>query len=246
MKKCVTILFVFLVLFSCSKDNDNDNEQPDVSGFWIITENITGNCGGDDYTEQEIEIIEIEQSGINLIYTTYPEGKMLEGTIVGITITMEGEFSNGGTASIISFSGTINNTETIFNGNADWEEYSNDYNCSGTAVVSGEKAAENDEDYSGTWMGNWFSEEYGLNGSFTVNVNQTGHTLSGTISVPEISMSGAVLQGEVHGNVVYFGDINGIIKFAGTIDNNFSSGTYTYPVYGDEGTWTADRLTNNN
>lgn len=244
MKKYVTLLFTILVLFACKKDNNNDNEQPDASGFWIVNENITGNCDGDNYYDQIMVIVEIEQSNNNLTYTTYPGGETLEGTIVGNTISMEGQYSDGYSTSNISFSGTINNSATVFNGIADWEEFSDSYYCSGTAIVSGEKAADTDEDYSGNWTGTWDSEEYGLSGSFTVNATQSGHTLSGTISVPEISMSGAVLQGEVHGNVVYFGDINGTIKFAGTIDNNSSSGSYTYPAYYDEGTWEAIRHTN--
>ena len=244
MKRYATILFAIIFLFACKKDNDNDNEQPDASGFWIITENITGNCDGDNYSDQETVIVKIEQSGTDLIYTTYPGGDVMEGTINGNTISMEGEFSNGISTSIISFSGTIDNSAAVFNGTADWEEFSGDYSCSGTAVVSGEKASDTDKDYSGIWMGNWVSEEYYLSGTFSVNVTQSGHTLSGTISVPQISMSNAVLQGEVHGNIVYFGDIDGIIKFAGTIDNNTSSGTYTYPVYYDEGTWTAIRQVN--
>ena len=244
MKKYVTLLFAILVLFACKKDNDNDNEIPNVSGFWIVIENITGNCGGENYYDQETVIVEIEQSNNNLNYTIYPGGETLEGTINGNNITMEGQYSDGYSTSIISFSGTIDNSATVFNGTAGWEDFSDTHNCSGTAIVSGEKTSDTDEDYSGTWMGTWVSEEYGLSGSFTVNVTQSGHTLSGTISVPEISMSGAVLQGEVHGNVVYFGDINGTIKFAGTIDNNSSSGSYTYPAYYDEGTWEAIRHTN--
>ena len=136
MKKYITLLFAFLVLFACKKDNDNDNEQPDASGFWIVIENVTGNCDGDDYYDQETIIVEIEQSGTNLNYITYPGEETLEGTIEGNNITVEGQYSHGHSTNIISFSGTIDNSATVFNGTADWEDFSDTHSCSGTAVVS--------------------------------------------------------------------------------------------------------------
>ncbi len=232
------LIGLICILFACNKDS-GEAESPDVSGFWIMTENILGNCGGDDYTELETVIVEIGQSGNNLTYITYPEGDILQGTITGNTITMEGEFTGGSGNNVISFSGTVGSNGNTLTGTAEWEWYSNTDNCSGTATVTGEKAADTDVNYSGIWEGTWTSDEYSMSGTFSVGVTQTGNILSGTIDVPEISLSDAVLQGEVHGRIVSFGDIDGIIKFAGTANNSSSSGNYTYPDFYDEGTWEA-------
>jgi hypothetical protein len=245
MKQVYALLIglVFL-LFACEKDNNNgDNSTFDVSGFWLVTETITGNCEGEIYPQQEVVIFQIEQTDSNLTFITYPEGFVLEGTILGNTVNMEGEFPSGSGTNYISFTGSMGNNGTTLSGTSDWE-WSNDfYSCSGTAIITGEKAGETNVNYSGTWNGIWISEEYELSGTFTVDVVQTGNNLGGTIDVPDIALYNAELEGEVHGHIVYFGDIDGIIKFAGIADNNSSSGSYTFPDFGDEGTWTASRST---
>ncbi len=235
------LIGLVFILFGCEKDNNGDSTTPDVSGFWIVTETITGNCEDEVYPQQETVIFEIEQADSNLTFITYPEGDVLEGTIVGITITMEGEFSSDGGNNHISFTGVIGNNGNSISGTGEWEWYSGFYSCSGTAVITGEKASNANINFSGEWNGSWASEEYGLDGTFSVDVTQTGHMLSGTIDVPEIDMYNAELEGEVHGHIVYFGDIDGIIKFAGTVEDDVASGNYIYPYFGDEGTWIATR-----
>jgi hypothetical protein len=249
MRRSFTILLGFMfILFACEKDNnkgDGELTTPDVSGFWIVTENLTGNCEGEEYPQQETIIFEIEQSDSNLTFTIFPDGDVLDGTIVGNTIKMDGEFSSSHGTNAISFSGTVGGGGTVMNGSGEWEWYSDYYSCSGTAVVTGEKAVETNTDFSGQWQGNWVSEEYdNMEGTFSVVVTQSGNSLTGNITVPEAFLLNAELEGQIHGNIVYFGDVGGVIKFVGTANNNSSSGNYTYPFFDDEGSWTAVKSTN--
>ncbi len=244
-------IFIFIslafILCSCEKSNNGDGQLiiPDVSGFWIVTETITGNCEGEDYPQTEHVVFKIEQQDSVLTFTTFPDGDVLQGQITGYTITMEGEFSSSYGSNSIDFTGTVGGNGSTMNGNADWLWSYGEYSCGGTAVISGDKESEVTSDYTGTWNGTWVSEEYDdMEGTFTVDVVQSGNVLSGSINVPDIMLYNAELEGEVHGHIVCFGDVDGVIKFAGSINNNTSSGNYTYPYYDDEGGWTATKNTN--
>lgn len=77
---------------------------------------------------------------------------------------------------------------------------------------------------------------------FISNVD-TNRVLSGTLNVPDIAMSDAELTGTVAGNVITFGDIDGLITFVGVIADNGSDaeGSYLYDDGFDDGTWEASR-----
>lgn len=93
-------------------------------------------------------------------------------------------------------------------------------------------------DITGTWNGTWNSSVYGISGSFKANIAQQGSTLSGSIDIPEIGISGEDLVGTLDGNTITFGDIGGQITFTGTVSGNTAfSGTYIYPSFSDNGTW---------
>jgi hypothetical protein len=248
MKRSILIYFsLMFILFSCEKSSNGDGQLviPDVNGYWMVTETITGNCEGEDYPQVEKVIFNIEQQDSILTFTTFPEGDVLQGKITGHNITMQGEFSSSYGANAIDFTGTVGGNGTTMNGTADWLWSYGDHSCGGTATITGEKESEVTSDYSGVWTGTWISEEYdNTEGTFTVNVIQSGNVLSGSISVPEIQLLNADLEGEIHGHIVCFGDVDGVIKFAGSINNNTSSGNYIYPYFEDEGSWTAVKSIN--
>jgi hypothetical protein len=96
---------------------------------------------------------------------------------------------------------------------------------------------------TGTWQGSWQSSAHNINGTFTTNITQQGSVLSGTINVPEISMSGADLKGTVNGNIITFGDIDEKITFTGTVSGeSAASGTYIYPSLTDNGAWQGNKI----
>lgn len=92
-------------------------------------------------------------------------------------------------------------------------------------------------DATGTWSGTWQSSVYGISGTFSADIEQSGSVLTGTIDVPYIGMQGATLKGSVHGTTITFGDIDNTITFSGTVTGSSGSGTYIFPSLGDNGTW---------
>ncbi|HET6451262.1 MAG TPA: hypothetical protein VFI08_08120, partial [Spirochaetia bacterium] len=82
-------------------------------------------------------------------------------------------------------------------------------------------------DATGAWSGTYAAA--GSSGhTFTAQVVQNGTSLSGTISIPLIGMSGAALSGAVDGDSIQFGDIARTISFSGTAQaDDTASGTYS-------------------
>ena len=70
---------------------------------------------------------------------------------------------------------------------------------------------------AGTWVGTWTSSAHSLSGTFSADIVQWGALLNGSISVPQIGMSGAALVGSVQGSTFVFGDIANRITFTGTL-----------------------------
>ncbi len=240
----IAYLFIVMIIMlaSCKKDdNDIQGTAEDVSGFWIISETITGDCHGSVETEQETEIFSIEQTNNNLKITVYPNGDQLNGTINGEKISWSGTLPTSSGNMDITFSGNCSNSGTNASGNASWEWYSNTYNCSGTTVLTGNKVTSENANFEGEWNGSWDSEENSVDGIFSANVTQTGTTLSGTIDVPYLGLTNANLKGLVNGNVVFFGDVDDKIKFVGTLNEDSGEGTYSYMSLNDEGSWQATR-----
>lgn len=238
------ILLTLFVLFqtSCKKDeNNHPAASVDISGFWIVEEESTGNCSGTNETEYATEIYSIKQTGSSLEITLYPNGDILNGQIRGNKIDWAGTIPTVNGNLDISFSGTVTSDGSEVEGLANWEWYDDSYSCSGTSEALGEKVVADTVDFSGTWNGAWESEENYIEGTFTANVSQSNGELSGTISVPEIGMENATLTGMVNGNVVFFGDVDGKIKFVGRLNDQVASGEYSYMALTDEGSWSATK-----
>jgi len=233
----------FLLMFSsCEKDNNNNNITAlTIDGFWIVDETVTDNCSGITETGQQTEIFSVEQHNNDLTVTLYPNGDVVNGTINHSNITWEGTLPSGSGQLDIDFTGTVSGNGNQIHGTADWIWHSDSYQCSGTTVMSGNKVLEESLNFEGEWNGTWESEDYSYEGIFSANVTQVNSLLSGTISVPEIGMYDAALEGIISGNVVYFGDIDEIIQFVGILENNTATGTYSYMSSTDEGSWIAER-----
>jgi len=239
----LSLIFVFVILFStCTKDDDNNaGVQLDVNGFWIATEIVTGNCTGSVETETKTEIFSVVQNADKLTITVYPIDKEMSGTLIGNTLKWNGTLPTSSGNTTIDFSGTINATGNEVSGSSSWTWSSSTFQCSGTTLVDASKVVAETANFAGDWQGTWQSGESSYNGTFSVSITQNDKTLSGKINVPEIGLSNADLTGLVSGNVVFFGDIEGSIKFVGTLNNNSGSGNYAYPGYYDEGSWNATK-----
>lgn len=65
----------------------------------------------------------------------------------------------------------------------------------------------------------------------------------GNISIPRIGLDNTEMTGTVDGQLITFGDIDGVITFTGVVtEDATASGSYIYSSVGDEGTWTGSRL----
>ncbi len=239
-----TGIIILVVLFvSCNKDEvDNQQKTLDINGFWIMQEDVTGNCSGSSETENNTEVYSVRQSGSDLEITLYPNQDIIQGRLDGNVLSWSGTVPTINGNLDIDFSGTVNAEGNEINGEGDWQWYNDSYNCSGTIAASGSKIIGEDIDFSGNWNGLWESEENNIEGGFSANISQNGNSLGGTISVSGIGMENATLSGMVHGNVVYFGDVGGVIKFVGILKDGLASGGYSYNSLSDEGTWTASHV----
>ncbi len=93
---------------------------------------------------------------------------------------------------------------------------------------------------SGTWSGSYSSSS--SSGTFTLTWQQSGSTLSGTITIN----SGATLNltGSLQGNAITFGTVGSTaITYSGTVSGSLMSGSYQAPSSTGtvNGTWSASK-----
>jgi hypothetical protein len=239
-----SIFSLYILTFSSCKNDDSNSDQtvaPDVDGFWIINETSTGNCNSSKDSEQNTRILTCKRHNNDLIITMYPNGDIMEGTVNGNNFVWNDTMPTASGNIAYDFSGTFSNNGSQLSGTASWEWYSEFDRCSGTSIISGQKVDEEQADFEGEWHGTWESDEYYMQGTFSATVSQQDTVLSGTIAVPDIGMSGAILTGLICGNVVYFGDVDETIKFVGILDGDNTTGSYSYLSLTDEGSWVAVR-----
>jgi hypothetical protein len=94
-------------------------------------------------------------------------------------------------------------------------------------------------DLSGTWKGQYSGT---FNGTFTLNWQQSGSTLSGTIHLS--SGQSPSINGAVAGDTIRFGTVGSTaITYSGTVSGNSMSGTYKVkPASGSVGgPWSATK-----
>lgn len=94
-------------------------------------------------------------------------------------------------------------------------------------------------DLSGTWSGQYSGA---FNGTFTLNWQQSGSTLSGTIHLS--SGQSPSINGTVDGSTIRFGTVGSTaITYSGTVSGNSMSGTYKVktPSGSVGGPWSASK-----
>jgi hypothetical protein len=104
---------------------------------------------------------------------------------------------------------------------------------------------------AGTWHGTWTSEKYaGLTGGFTLDFQQSGSNLSGTIEITGTPcITSATITGALTGNQITFGAVKGAetVTYTGTWAGATMDGTWvvSHPSGGqcavDSGSWQAAR-----
>jgi len=96
-------------------------------------------------------------------------------------------------------------------------------------------------DLAGTWNGSW-KDSANDTGNFSVDFTQTGSSLKGTLSIPIDCLDGAKVTGEVNGNSIEFGSVQGQchVEYKGSVNGDQMSGTYEISQ-GQGGTWKASK-----
>lgn len=237
-------LFILLfIITACEKSDNTSSDETDSnikSGFWIINEEVNGDCSGSEYPEYKTGIYYIKPlTGGAIEITEFPGNIKYKGKLSGNKVTWENSYSSGSGQTIVSFNGILKENYSQIEGSAEWTWTSSSYSCKGHTSVNGVKASDQSASFGGTWNGEWQSEEYGMSGSFCASVIQEDSILTGTISIPEIGMENASLKGNVYGNIVFFGDVDDEIQFVGLVDSKDAQGLYAYESLGDEGKWEA-------
>lgn len=250
-----TVLLICVVfLTACGSDSDGGNSsednansdnsaaQVDLTGVWQVEETITGNCSGEDYPYTKISVYTGSQQGNTITLCDQLEGTTMTGTLNGYTLSFTTTIPDGSGELTISFTGTCTSDGASFSGTGEWTYAESGYTCSGTSQLTGSKTDQEQLDATGSWSGTYLSEEYGFSDSFSAEIIDNDGVLTGTISVPYIYMTDAQLEGEVNGNAITFGDIEGRITFSGIMsETDFAEGSYVYPDLDDEGSWSAIR-----
>jgi hypothetical protein len=95
----------------------------------------------------------------------------------------------------------------------------------------------------GLWQGTWKSTKYPIGGTFELDISITSTKLDGEVAIANSDcVASGHVQGTVNAGTVKFGTVAsgpGVI-WAGTIDGNTMSGTYSAAGCGDDhGTWSA-------
>jgi hypothetical protein len=104
---------------------------------------------------------------------------------------------------------------------------------------------------AGTWHGTWASTTYvGLAGGFTLNFQQSGSSLSGTILITgSACISSATITGTLSGSQITFGAVKGAetVTYSGTWTGGAMSGAWAVTqssggqCTADAGSWQAAR-----
>ncbi|MBN2426061.1 MAG: hypothetical protein JXR46_16810 [Calditrichaceae bacterium] len=240
------VVLVFLFFFGCSDDKSTNSGTADfdLSGYWSATEVETDNCSGEIETTTSYNIYSIQQSGSNLTVSIEGESGSWTGKITGNTaswnVTMPAD--NGSTA--INFSGTITDGGKKMTGSANWvyTRTGSSFSCNGTTEIEAIKIDSAEVNIAGGWEGSWSAAGGDPNGNFTAEITQNESKLSGTISIPGV-MYNAPLNGFVSGESFAFGDIDGEIRFTGSLGTSpdQASGTFYYSAYNINGNWNATR-----
>ena len=96
-------------------------------------------------------------------------------------------------------------------------------------------------DLAGQWKGSW-KDSANDTGSFSVDFTQSGSALKGTLTIPIQCLDGAKVTGQVNGNTIEFGSVQGQcqVNYKGSVNGDQMSGTYDISQ-GQGGTWKASK-----
>lgn len=242
-----TIVICLGLIFGCGgsggggSDDGGASASVDITGTWQAEEVVNGNCGSGSYTR--ILAYTATQQGNSVVIQDNLEGTEYTGRLSGYTLTFSGSVPDGDGTRSIDFTGQCAQDGQSFSGTAQWVYSETGYSCNGTTAISCVIAGSDQIDAGGDWEGTYDSLEDAGSGSFSASIVDTDGVLSGTLDVPDIAMSDAELTGTVVGNVITFGDVDGLILFVGVIadDGSDAEGSYLYDDGYDEGTWEASR-----
>ena len=116
----------------------------------------------------------------------------------------------------------------------------------GVTGVTGATTSPSDEGtkLSGTWSGTWKDTTDPAEGTFKLTWQQSGPTLSGTITIAGTPcLGGGQIAGALNGSTISFGVVKGAVEVAytGSVSGTTMSGTYTTSCGNAQGNWEAKK-----
>jgi hypothetical protein len=211
----------------------------DLSGSWYVQEEVSGNCPGSDYPEQNAYWMEVEQTGSALLLTQ-DGAAPVEGSLSGSTLTWSGtRQSNSGTVSI-EFSGTMSGADAG-SGVATWSWTDGSSECSGTTRVTLSKPATMGLALQGTLFGLATDAADKPLGWFAVPLHQRGDKLEGQLRgrLGTSSIGCAALSGVSTDSGLSLGDEMGQFTLEGSVESTDNTIRGTLLKDGIEGTFIA-------
>ncbi len=96
---------------------------------------------------------------------------------------------------------------------------------------------------SGRWAGDYQqTNPAASSGTFTIQWQQVGSAITGTITIPGTCPSGCAISATLNGSTISFGFVaGGAITYTGTVAGSSMSGTYSTADASTKGTWKATR-----
>ncbi len=117
---------------------------------------------------------------------------------------------------------------------------------SGSAVTAGSGTATTSPAPAGGLSGSWSGHYSGsFTGSFSLTWQQSGSTLSGTITIPQLHSDPIPISGSLQGSSIRFGTVGSQqVTYSGTLSGGSMSGNWQIVVSGKtlgSGSWNASR-----
>jgi hypothetical protein len=112
-----------------------------------------------------------------------------------------------------------------------------------TSVPAATSAPPTTTGLSGTWSGDYQQTSPNTtSGTFTIRWQQSGASLTGTITIPGVCPPGCPITATLSGSTVSFGLVaGGAINYTGTVTGSTMAGTYAAADGSTRGTWNATR-----
>jgi hypothetical protein len=134
-------LVSLLVAAGCDPGDEGLELQPpsaDLTGSWVVSETLYGNCAGVTYPEVKTYTATVTQAGNDLTIVNEASGAALTGYISGSTVNLNLSFTDGAGTTTGNFPGTVSSDGDAFGGlgTFSWTNTARTSACSGTSRLA--------------------------------------------------------------------------------------------------------------